>query len=320
MWTTETIASALSKEKIVIFAKGTANNPSCGFSARAIDIMKRFEKPIHIVDILSDSSIRPALIKYSDWPTTPQIYLDGQLLGGSDIVQEMFDSGDLQQKIAASFGEENKTFEPQCPIEITSAALAKIQEFLETNKDKLRLNVSIKNGQPTYELEIDTQSHPAFDSKYLVKGLEVVHQKQARELFEALRIDWAEVDGTEGFSVTETGHAPSLAVPLDIDKTHLKAIIDNPDSVKPGKFWLVDVREQHEWDSGHAESAVFLPLSSLEKNWQSLGFDKQDTIVMYCKRGVRSSQAANFFRDQLGFKNTRSLIGGVSEVPQELVN
>ncbi len=105
MWTPEIIKDKVESNKIIIFAKGSKDMPMCGFSARAIGVVKLYNKPFEVVNIFDDPSIRPALVQYSQWPTTPQVYVNGEMLGGSDIIMEMHESGTLKEKIDASFQE-----------------------------------------------------------------------------------------------------------------------------------------------------------------------------------------------------------------------
>jgi monothiol glutaredoxin len=82
---------------IVLFMKGTALFPQCGFSSRAIAILDHLGVAFQTVDVLQDSEIRQGIKDYSDWPTVPQLYVKGEFLGGSDIMMEMFEAGELQQ-------------------------------------------------------------------------------------------------------------------------------------------------------------------------------------------------------------------------------
>lgn len=107
MWTKEDIDRVVKENKIVIFAKGTKEQPMCGFSHRAIAIMSQIGKPFEVVDIFQDESIRPALVDYSGWPTTPQVFIGGELIGGSDIALEMYESGELQKKVEEAFAAES---------------------------------------------------------------------------------------------------------------------------------------------------------------------------------------------------------------------
>ncbi len=103
MWNKDRIAEIVGVAKLVIFAKGTRQAPQCGFSARAFTILDQLGKPYEVVDIFEHPDIRPALVEHSSWPTTPQVFLNGELLGGSDIIFEMFQNGELQKKADETF-------------------------------------------------------------------------------------------------------------------------------------------------------------------------------------------------------------------------
>lgn len=84
---------------IVLFMKGTALFPQCGFSSRAVAILDHLGADFHTVDVLQDPEIRQGIKDYSDWPTIPQLYVKGEFVGGSDIMMEMFEAGELQTLI-----------------------------------------------------------------------------------------------------------------------------------------------------------------------------------------------------------------------------
>ena len=87
---------------IVLFMKGSANFPMCGFSGRAIQILKACgadPKIIRTINVLESDAIRQGIKEYSNWPTIPQLYIKGEFIGGSDIMMEMYESGDLQKLI-----------------------------------------------------------------------------------------------------------------------------------------------------------------------------------------------------------------------------
>jgi len=85
---------------VVLFMKGTPLFPQCGFSSRAVAILDHLGVAYESVDVLQDQDIRQGIKSYSDWPTIPQLYLKGEFVGGSDIMMEMFEAGELQQMIA----------------------------------------------------------------------------------------------------------------------------------------------------------------------------------------------------------------------------
>lgn len=93
------IEEILTANKVVLFMKGTAQFPQCGFSARAVAILNQLEVPFHTVDVLSDGEIRQGIKEYGNWPTIPQLYIQKELVGGSDIMMEMFESGELEQTL-----------------------------------------------------------------------------------------------------------------------------------------------------------------------------------------------------------------------------
>jgi len=84
---------------IVLFMKGTVLFPQCGFSSRAVAILDHLGAKFETVDVLQDPEIRNGIKAYSDWPTIPQLYVHGEFVGGSDIMMEMFESGELQQLV-----------------------------------------------------------------------------------------------------------------------------------------------------------------------------------------------------------------------------
>jgi monothiol glutaredoxin len=84
---------------IVLFMKGTALFPQCGFSSRAVAILDHLGVRFETVDVLQDAEIRQGIKDYSDWPTVPQLYVKGEFLGGSDIMMEMFEAGELQRLV-----------------------------------------------------------------------------------------------------------------------------------------------------------------------------------------------------------------------------
>ncbi len=86
---------------VVLFMKGTALFPQCGFSSRAIAILDHLGVGYETVDVLQDPEIRQGIKAYSDWPTIPQLYVHGEFVGGSDIMMEMFENGELQQLVTA---------------------------------------------------------------------------------------------------------------------------------------------------------------------------------------------------------------------------
>ena len=97
----ERIDALVQGNDVVLFLKGSALFPQGGFSSRAIAILDHLEVGYETVDVLQDQEIRQGIKEYSDWPTIPQLYVKGEFVGGSDIMMEMFESGELQQLLKA---------------------------------------------------------------------------------------------------------------------------------------------------------------------------------------------------------------------------
>lgn len=93
------IGDIVTANDVVLFMKGTPLFPQCGFSSRAIAILEHLGVSYETVDVLQDMEIRQGIKSYSDWPTIPQLYVKGEFVGGSDIMMEMFEAGELQQLV-----------------------------------------------------------------------------------------------------------------------------------------------------------------------------------------------------------------------------
>jgi monothiol glutaredoxin len=98
---TERIEQQLNEFPVLLYMKGSPDFPQCGFSAQVVGALKQCEQRFAFVNILEDPELRQGLKDHSEWPTFPQLYVKGELLGGSDIVVEMFESGELQKALAA---------------------------------------------------------------------------------------------------------------------------------------------------------------------------------------------------------------------------
>ena len=99
-WTPDELEALVNEHRIVLFMKGTPDEPRCGFSNRAAMVLNQLGEPFASVNVLADNRAIPSVCTWADFPTMPQIYVHGELIGGSDIALEMFQSGELQQMIA----------------------------------------------------------------------------------------------------------------------------------------------------------------------------------------------------------------------------
>ena len=96
---TEQIKKDIAENRIFVYAKGEKNMAQCGFSHRVMEVFNRLGVDYQVRSIFSDPELRPALCAFTNWPTTPQVFVDGNFIGGCDIVMEMYQNGDLQKLI-----------------------------------------------------------------------------------------------------------------------------------------------------------------------------------------------------------------------------
>jgi monothiol glutaredoxin len=110
------IQTAIDENPVLLFMKGTPEQPMCGFSARTVAILQSVGQPFAAVNVLPDPRIRQELSALSNWPTIPQLFIDGELVGGCDIVTEMYESGELQQSLGLDNAAPSEPApEPQAP-------------------------------------------------------------------------------------------------------------------------------------------------------------------------------------------------------------
>ncbi len=109
------IQQAIGENDVILFMKGTPDQPMCGFSARTVAILQSVGRPFAAVNILPDPRIRQELSAVSNWPTIPQLFIDGEFVGGCDIVTEMYESGELQQALGLEDAPADAAPEPQAP-------------------------------------------------------------------------------------------------------------------------------------------------------------------------------------------------------------
>jgi monothiol glutaredoxin len=111
----DAIQGAISENPVILFMKGTPEAPACGFSARTVAILKALDQRFAAVDVLPDPRIRQELSAISNWPTIPQLFVDGELVGGCDIITEMYESGELAQTLGLE-GTESPEAAPEATV------------------------------------------------------------------------------------------------------------------------------------------------------------------------------------------------------------
>jgi monothiol glutaredoxin len=119
----DAVAGAIAENHTILFLKGTPDAPACGFSARTVAALQALEAPFAAVDVLPDPRIRQELSAISQWPTIPQLFVDGELVGGADIVAEMYETGELSTVLGLEAPDNAPAGAPAAEVEPVAAPL-----------------------------------------------------------------------------------------------------------------------------------------------------------------------------------------------------
>ena len=134
------IEQMLSGSPVFLFMKGTPESPQCGFSSKVTEILRSWKVPFQSFDVLSDESIRQGIKEYANWPTIPQLYINKEFVGGTDIVDEMSSNGELGDLLKEAFPEKEIT-PPPPPAEVQEVPAMEAAEILKGNPDIRLLDV-----------------------------------------------------------------------------------------------------------------------------------------------------------------------------------
>lgn len=284
------IDDLLAANHIVLFMKGNPDAPQCGFSSQAAGTLKGLGVTFAHVDVLVNPDIRDGIKHYGDWPTIPQLYIGGELVGGSDIIVQMAATGELQQ--ALGLPPPDRTA-PQITVTPTAQAM-------------LKQAISDAGGEMVVEIAID----PNYRTR--------LHLVQPDD--HAVHVDAGGV--TLQFPVSDLRRADGLTLDFADDARGKGLIIDNPNAPKPVRnltpaevdarvradtLTLVDVRPRDERGLATAPVAHL----NLDDGVDAVETLAKDTpIAFLCHHGGRSAQAAEHFR-QLGFSEVYNVVGGI---------
>ncbi len=284
------IELAVKTNKVVLFMKGNRSFPQCGFSATVISILNQLVPEYETINVLSEPAVRDGIKEYSQWPTIPQLYVDGEFVGGCDIVKSLHASGELHKLLGVKV-------EPVAAPQITlspSALKAFSEAAAQAGDQVLRIDA---NERFQYELYFGDKL--ATDVIATVDGLAVhVLPTSARRL-DGTHIDFvADADGG-GFKISNPKE-PARVKPLSAKA--LKTMLDAGE-----KLELFDVRTPEERAAASIGKSRLLDKSGQE---YLLALDRSTPLVFHCHHGMRSQQAAERFLRE-GFKNVYNLEGGI---------
>ncbi len=287
--TRERIETLLHEHPVVLFMKGDRQQPMCGFSLAATNTLNELLPDYHTVNVLEDAEIRQGIKEYGDWPTIPQLYVGGELVGGADIIQQMYTSGELH----ALFGlpAPDRTA-PE--ITITDAAAEAIRDAT-TNAEGAALHLEIG---PDHSAGFQLAPADEHDIVAHANGLEVHFDPASAKRARGIVIDWVATVQGEGLSLTFPGAQTIKAMSVQQLQARLAA----------QDITLIDVRPA-------AARALAAPLAAArildEEGYESLASLPKDTALAFiCHTGVSSKSVAQRFAAH-GFSNVANVEGGM---------
>ena len=287
--TREQIENIIQKDRVVLFMKGTPQAPMCGFSSKTVGFLDSILSDYTSVDVLEDQEIREGIKVFGNWPTIPQLYIDGELVGGCDIVSAMFNSCELHDMLGVEAPDRTP---PE--VTITDAAAEKIREAMEGHEG-IGLHFGIDaSWQSTFNVA-PAEGH---EVKVVANGITFLFDLASAQRANGAVIDWkASMEG-EGLTIN-LPQAPKPVVQMNVEE--LKQALDN-DSVI-----LIDVRGKEERDLASIVAAKPMEGGLMQ---QIEAMPKDTALAFICHVGNRSQVAAEHFRKQ-GFSNVSNVAGGI---------
>jgi len=284
------ITGLLDANRVVLFMKGEPRAPQCGFSARAVGALAGLGVDYAHVDVLADPDIRDGIKAYGDWPTIPQLYIDGQLVGGADIIEQMAQTGELNTALGLPPPDRTPP-----AITISPAAFEMLHQALQDAGSGYTLKIDI---DPHFNARL--QLAPVDDAAIAteIDGMRVQFDLASARRADGLSIDWVDDERGRGL-VIDNPNAPP--------KVRELSPLEAAGKLAAGAVTLVDVRPPQE----RAFAQLKAPFQTLDAGASALETLPKDTpLAFLCHHGGRSAQAAEHFR-QAGFREVYNISGGI---------
>ena len=294
------IEDLVKSDRVVLFMKGSRSFPQCGFSATVVQILNSLVPEYKTVNVLADPSIRQGVKDYSSWPTIPQLYVDGEFVGGCDIIREMFASGELQKKL----GVEAAPIEPPA-VTVTPAAVEALRGALGDAgpDDHLQLAVS-----KSFEHDLSLGPKRPGLLEVSSNGLTLLVDPMSADRLRGVTIDYVTGPGGSGFKI-ENPNRPAAGQVSPIGARELAAKLESGEIRE-----LFDVRNPDEIALARIEGARPLDEAALEHIEK---LDRSTPIAFYCHHGTRSRSAAQQMAE-IGFQKVYNLRGGIDAWSQDV--
>ncbi len=291
------IENLVNSNKVVLFMKGTPQQPQCGFSAKTTAALDTLIPEFVSVNVLEHPAIREGIKEYADWPTIPQLYIDGELIGGNDIVQDMLKSGEL----AGTLGIEKPTI-TQPKITISDEGRVVMKKALESQPDgALHLQIS---ATWTHQIALDPDQQGEVQADVGGFKLHMDPWTAARADGLTMILD-EDLTGTR--FIFDNPNAPPPVREMSV--TALKERLDSGDDVV-----LIDVRDDKERATASIQGA-----RAWNDDTRSFveSLPKDTEIILHCQMGGRSQALAEALR-QRGHTNLHNVTGGIKAWAAEI--
>lgn len=295
--TREQIDSLIKSNDVMLIMKGNREGPQCGFSATVVRILDTLVPDYGTADVLQDAALRDGIKIYSSWPTIPQLYVKGEFIGGCDIIQELFGSGELQEKLGVEVAE---TVMPE--IQISPPAAEELARALEGGATGQVLHLAV---DARFQNALSLGPEAPGDIAVEAGGLKLYMDGVTAGRANGVTIDVADTAKGRGFAI-DNPNAPQVT---QMTVAELKAAMDRGDSME-----LFDVRTPEE----RAQASI--PGSHLmgqDEAQRIEALPKDTMLVFHCHHGGRSQQAAESFAAR-GFTNVHNVVGGIHAWSEEV--
>jgi monothiol glutaredoxin len=290
------IENVVQGNKVVLFMKGTRQQPMCGFSARTVAALDSVLPDYVTVNVLDDQDIREGVKVYGNWPTIPQLYIDGELVGGCDIVLNMLNTGELHQQLGLDAPDRSP---PE--VKLTDAAAEKIREAMQGHEG-IALHFQVDaNWDSQFNLAPPQGQEIAAESNGIKILMDIATAQRARGAV----IDWVSTMQGEGLAI-DLPQAPPPVRQMTVQEL--------AEELKGGSVTLVDVRSEAERAQASIEGSLVLDRPTMEK---LEAMPKDSGIAFLCHHGNSSMGAAEYFRKK-GFSNISNVAGGIHAWSMEI--
>jgi monothiol glutaredoxin len=291
----ERIEGLITVDEVVVFMKGVRGAPQCGFSARMCEVLDEYRERYVTFDVLADPDLREGIKAFSDWPTIPQLYVKGEFVGGTDIVSQMDEAGELAEVIG---GRIERPATPE--ITITEAAAEQVKAALGGGEEVLRLAIDGRFHNDLFVGEAQDDDVVAESA-----GITLHFDTRSARRAHGVRLDFVTNDQGTGFKIDNPNAPPSVG---EISVKELAARLED------AELRLYDVRTEREREIASIEGAVMLDAETMR---EIEGLDRATPLYFHCHHGGRSMRAAAQFLG-MGFKEVYNVVGGIDRWSQDV--